>query len=153
YGAKGDGLNDDTYAIEAATAAHSRKLAIYFPPGVYLHKEVTKIRGFELIIFGNHAHLVGTNPNRSAALIEGSRITLLDLTVISAAQNSRGDRDEQSGIMITGDNIKVIRTTVLDSKSAGIFVKGGQHFAIFNNFVANTKADGVHATDRAYDGR
>jgi Right handed beta helix region len=47
----------------------------------------------------------------------------------------------------------VIRTTVLDSKSAGIFVKGGQHFAIFNNFVANTKADGIHATDRAYDGR
>lgn len=46
YGAKGDGVADDTAAIQAALDKH---LQVFIPPGTYKTTAMLKIRGFQIV--------------------------------------------------------------------------------------------------------
>lgn len=57
FGAKGDGITDDTAAIQ--TALNSGITAIYFPPGQYLHKALTITTPYQRL-YGPGAKLTRT---------------------------------------------------------------------------------------------
>jgi len=58
FGAKGDGLSDDTAAIQAAL--NSGATAIYFPPGQYLHGALTVSTNYQRL-YGSGAKLTRTS--------------------------------------------------------------------------------------------
>lgn len=68
YGAVGDGLTDDTDAIQAAISAVSGGGTVFFPPATYLHHGLT-VTSSNVVLrgFGQHSILkrsqVGSSPN------------------------------------------------------------------------------------------
>lgn len=68
YGAKGDGVTDDTEAINAAL--RSGKSVVFFPEGTYLVSHYLRVASNTKIV-GDHAHLKGTGTEYYCFLADG----------------------------------------------------------------------------------
>lgn len=152
FGARGDGIHDDSLAIGAALIAVKPGGTIFFPPGTYAHARVIKISNSDLTLMGQDAALLATNPDQSAIVLVGNNITLSGLIVTSAPSSSRGTSDDHSGLVVKGVGNRVIGNVISDTKSTGIWISGGKNYEIACNRVFNTKSDGIHSTDGASQG-
>ena len=152
FGARGNGVDNDTPAIIAAIQSLSSGGTVFFPPGTYAHRDVLRITASDVTLAGSDATLYALNPNSGTIFLEGSKITLRDLRILSADPVSRGLSPEMSGIVVRGDGNRVLKSTVSRSKSAGIWVSGARNYEIACNTVFDTMSDGIHSTDGARDG-
>jgi len=79
YGATGDGVTDDTSAINAAIAALTNKSTLFFPPGKYMHTGFTALSSLtDILIRGEAAELYQTNNANNTFVFDNtsSRITV-----------------------------------------------------------------------------
>jgi len=153
FGAVGDGFREVADALDRAIASLPSGGTVHFPPGIYAHNAVLEIRAPNIILSGTDATLLATNPDQAAVKITGTNSGIRDLTISANPADERGERDEHSGIIIAGRSNTVISTSVSRTKSAGIFVSGGQNYVIACNTIFDTLADGIHSTDGASGGR
>jgi hypothetical protein len=152
FGARGNGVDDDTAAINAAIEAVPPGGTIYFPPGTYVHANYLRIATDGVTLAGKDATLHASQPDRGAVFLDGSGNTLQDLTITSAEPPSRGDKLATSGIVLRGKGGRVLRNSISRSMSTGIRVSGAENYEITCNTVVDTLADGIHSTDGARGG-
>lgn len=153
FGAVGDGIHDDTSSIEDAVASLKRGGVVKFGPGIYRHNRVLNITKPGIAVVGRDATLLAGDPAHAAIFLSGEGSSLRDLSITTTDPGLRGDRNEHSGIAVTGRRNTVLRVNVTKSKSAGIIVLGAKDFLIACSTVSETKADGIHVSRASENGR
>lgn len=89
YGATGDGLTDDTSAINSAVAALSAHTTLYFPPGVYKISSTITVQqsGISLIGTGPEATVI----KRMSGFTTGNLIEFTGTIADNAISNMKLD--------------------------------------------------------------
>lgn len=151
FGAKGDGVTDDTLAIRRALAAGGW---LTFPAGRrFVHTDV-------LIVSRPGTHLSGggvllaTNEARSSVWVDADDVVIDGGLVFRMARTTkRWSGAEQMKItLLRHRGIRLSGITIDGSAAAGIYVGGASNYVISDVLVRNTRADGIHVTDGAHDG-
>lgn len=163
-GAAGDGVSDDTSALQAALDALRPGQWLVFPPGVYRHAASLRVTQADVVIDGRGATLHAVNAEDQALLIQASGVRLQGF-VMTAVTTSRLATARQSRIAVWRDEpglaplerIEIIDNRIVESgeagtplansaSSAGIFVHNAFDFLIAGNTVRRSLADGIHIT-------
>ncbi len=151
FGALGDGIHDDSDAIERAAATVRNGEILVFPSGSYLYNRSIHIKSPDVILWGFGARLHGSNPDDQAIFIEGDRASALGLE-LTASQTERKEDLRHHRIVLLADGNEAIANTIEGGAAAGIFVFGARHFRVRDNVIRNTLADGIHVTGGSQSG-
>jgi len=111
FGAVGDGVTDDTAAIQAALAVGG---GIYFPLGTYMANDLTAT--LPVYIYGYGATIKRRNNQLASTFIlsiAGNRSSVQGLNFDGNAANNAGHTGRHEGLRIAANNV-----TVLDSDSS-----------------------------------
>jgi hypothetical protein len=131
FGAVGDGVTDDTAAIQAAIdAAGIVQGGVWFPPGTY---QTARLQA------RSHVALIGT-PTWSYIGAGGTVLHLCD-----AQASCLLDLTGTTGVRVTGLSLDGVK---LGEATAGIFIDGAEHeqeetLVIDNTRIANFTGDGI----------
>jgi polygalacturonase len=152
-GAVGDGVTDDTAALQRAFDAMAPGSTMILPAGkVFAHSDILRIRVAGAVVTGGGT-LLATNEGRSSVWLEADDVLLQDVVVRNAATTRRWDAYEQMGLRLAArDGIVVRRVGVYGSAAAGIYVGGATNFVLDDIVVQGTRADGIHMTESSSDG-
>lgn len=162
YFAKGDGLTDNTAAINQAlgdAAASIPKRNVYVPAGTFTHSGVLHIRGVTLSGAGVKTVIQATNPIEGAVELCGKDCGIQNCTLVSPAARSRMSSSHSAAISVNGaanftiNKVNVGAEGVAGAASAGILCadQASSHGVITGNRISNTLADGIHLTAGAKD--
>lgn len=155
FGAAGNGVTDDTAALQRAFDQASGR-TVYLPAGhEYAHSNVLYLRVPGLHVAGP-GELLATAEQASSVWIMADNITIDGGVLIKTASTTRRWTTwQQMGVRIDGTSGAVLRDVTVDgSAAAGIYVGGGAHeFVLDHDVVEYTRADGIHMTDGSYDGQ
>ena len=154
FGAKGDGVADDTQALQRSLDSLAPGMVLQLSAGrTYRHTDVLVIR-----VAGSHVTgpgvLLATSEERSAVWIAADDV-LVDggLVLRMGATTRRWDAWEQMKVRLLGHRGIVLRNVVVDgAAAAGVYVGGASQFLLEDVTVRNTRADGIHMTGGAHDG-
>lgn len=145
FGAVGDGLTDDTIAIQLALAAHD---SVYLPPGTYVvSSTITLDNAQSLIGAGASSVLAATGNTFNVVEMPGRQATLraLKITGGDAAVKLFGNTQECTQ--------NTVADLVMDNPNIGILLDGGADPSFpcyWNNFdnilVERPLTHGVHMT-------
>ncbi|MCV7154023.1 glycosyl hydrolase family 28-related protein, partial [Mycolicibacterium pyrenivorans] len=167
FGARGDGVTDDSRAIQAAAAALRPHHTLYFPRGTYRFAQRRPSGDAAIVVTGVSDVAVEFDPGAEllmdnldpathtgtshGVLVQGpvSRIALRRVNVRWAAdaQRSLGDGIRVLGRPDGGAPVAGISLTdcvVRASPQAGVILMGASDIAVTGLQVAGTKADGLH---------
>ncbi|SFC99457.1 Pectate lyase superfamily protein [Klenkia taihuensis] len=155
HGAVGDGRTDDTAALQRTLAALEEGDTLELRDGaVYPHAEVLELATSGVHLEGNGAALLATRELTSAVHISGDDVEIEDLTLQLETSTQRFHAWEQMKLRISGDGVQVRRVTVLGAAAAGVYVgNGAGDFLLEDVVVEDSRADGIHMTGGAHDGR
>jgi hypothetical protein len=152
YGAKGDGVTDDSVALQKAFDAMQPGTDLVIPAGrTFAHADVLHLTKAGTRLTGGGT-LLATNENRSSVWVQADNITVDGITVKMGTTTKRGDAWETTGMRVwgTGDTI---RNVLIDgAASAGLYIGQSANFTIDHVTVQNTRADGIHMTLGSHDG-
>lgn len=153
FGAVGDGVADDTAAVQRALDAARPGVAVVVPAGrVFVHTDVLHVRVPGTVVTGGGV-LLGTREERSSVWVEADGVTLDGLTVRTQGTTRRWEAWEQMGLRLAGHSGAVVRdVTVEGSAAAGLYVGAADHFLLDHVMVRGTRADGIHLTGGSHDG-
>jgi hypothetical protein len=159
YGAKGDGVTDDTTAIQNAIANAPANSVLVFPPGTYYFSTVYVQRS-NLTIFGYGATLVtsvtsSTGPN--IFQIVGSNITIMGLSFQTStpfnvdttykAPASGGGLMIRIGTPGTPIQNITLRDVSTNGGFGGIDIQHGSYVRVLNCNVQNAVGNGINFAD------
>lgn len=154
FGAVGDGVRDDTAAIQRGLDSLAPGGTLVFPAGrTFVHTAVLQAR-----VPGTHltggATLLATAEATSSFLIAGNNISVDGLTFTMGTTTRRWDAFEQMKLRIGWDTtgVSISNVTINGSAAAGLYIGGASHFTVTDVTVANTRADAIHMTGGAHDG-
>ncbi|OMQ13870.1 hypothetical protein A7K94_0220585, partial [Modestobacter sp. VKM Ac-2676] len=155
FGAVGDGVTDDTRALQHAFDTVPGGTTLVFRPGAtYLHSDVLRVARPGIKLVGTGATLTATRETRSAVHLSGDRVTLTGLTLALPTSTQRFHAYEQMKVRVSGDDAVLRDVHVRGSAAAGFYVgNGAARFLLDRVTVASSRADGVHVTGGARDGR
>lgn len=151
FGAVGDGMADDTAALQAAINGVLPGTILDFPAGTYAYSKVLTLAHNDVVLRGAQATLAARDPAQQALIVRGNRAGIVGLRLKGIA-NQRLLTPESAQLVIAGRWVQAVGNTVLGGASAGIFVDGARDFRVAGNHVFATKADGIHMTNGARDG-
>ena len=154
YGAVGDGIRDDTRALQSALDDAHPGSPVVLPAGrVFRHTDLLHLRVAGTHVTGRGT-LLATRPARSAVWVDADNITIDSITLRATGVTRRWDAYEQMKLRIAGRSHVTVRNVTVDgSAAAGIFVGGADHFVLDHVRVKNTRADGIHITAGSRLGR
>ncbi len=171
FGAKGDGVTDDTAAIQTALNGLSAGDWLVFPAGTYVHSAELKVTRPNVVLWSEGATLKATNPDRQAVMLQANGASIYNFT-LTAVTDVRRDAPWNSRIAVfAADNAtfwltgNVIRNNRIvaggapgtalqnSASSAGIFVYRATNFLVAENTVQRSLADAIHMTAGSYNGR
>lgn len=152
YGATGDGVMDDSFAINLAIAdanTVSAGATLYFPSGTYLISSgLTKFNT-------NSIHMAGDGPNVSILKINHASSIMVEFEGINGKLSGIGfitalNRNENSPIVVV-DGCSLFKCDDLQNSSSGdwIYVTGGNWFFMENVFSRCAQVlEGIHLRSR-----
>jgi hypothetical protein len=171
FGAKGDGVTDDTAAIQNALTSLSAGDWLAFPAGTDVHSAELKVTRPNVVLWSEGAALKGTNPDRQAVMLQANGASIYNFT-LTAVTDVRRDAPwnlriavfaaDNATFWLTGNVIRNNRIiaggaagTALQNgaSSAGIFVYRATNFLVAENTVQRSPADAIHMTAGSYKGR
>jgi len=152
FGAVGDGVSDDTAALKRALRTGG---SLVFPAGgTFLHNDVLEVSEAGTHLSGPGV-LLATNEARSSLWIAADDV-LVDggLTFRISTTTRRWSAWEQMRIRLLPYARTTLREITVDgAAAAGIYVGGASDYLLSDVTVQNTRADGIHQTGGAHDGR
>lgn len=154
-GARGDGITDDSDAIQRALDRLEGGGTLLFPPGTYLQSRVLVVEHDDVRVEGAPgATIEATREDEVAIVLRGDRTAISGLTLTAPAAAARlGALEHHRIVLEAGSGQQVQGNHVVGGPAAGIFVYGASGFTVADNDVERTKADGIHLTAGAADGR
>lgn len=130
FGAKGDGLSDDTVAIQNAMAAHD---AVFIPPGIYVISSPLAMRAGQSLIGAGHSAVIKAGSNAFNAIEIPCGYTVLSHMKIEGGQ---------IGVKIFGHQSEAVQNALSDlhikGADTGIVLDGyndTQKPCYWNNFA------------------
>ena len=156
FGAKGDGVADDTAAIQAAfdsIAASGGVRSVYFPPGTFLVSSEININKSDIRVFGEGDGSIirvrdGTDLSGGVLYVNGgtNNVTIEDLTIDGNSDNNSTTTD--NGIFaVDTDYLTIRRVTVKNTPKTGIdlYAATAPHrfFNISHNLLKNIGWRGI----------
>lgn len=154
-GAAGDGVTDDTDALQAAFDAARPGETVELPKGrTFAHGDVLSLRSPGVRVTGGGT-LLATDEQRSSLVLAADDVVLEDVTLQVEKTTKRWDAYEQQRLRLDGHSGIVVRDVRVEgSAAAGVYVGGGtSDFLLEDVQVNGTRADGIHVTQGAHDGR
>lgn len=164
FGAKGDGVTDDTVRIQqTADEAYilpGKPGIVYFPPGVY--RGYIEIPEFVTVMGASQEGQKNVNEGSSILkLPDGtSNISVVTINQECTLKNMQIDGNKANvsatshGIFIQNTGIYIESTieyvSVVNAKSAGIYIDGHE-ITIRNSSVIESENDGIYIEDNVYD--
>lgn len=162
YGAKGDGVFDNTAAINQAladAAAAAPKKNVYAPAGTFAHSGVLHDSG--VVFFGAGAKTVfqALDPAEGSIELTGVGGAIQNCTLVSPAARNRLSSSHSAAICVNGAvrftiaKVSIGMGNVTGAASAGILCadRSSSLGTITGNQISNTLADGIHMTAGARD--
>ncbi|MGY1856614.1 glycosyl hydrolase family 28-related protein [Modestobacter sp. SYSU DS0290] len=155
FGAVGDGVHDDTAALQEAFDAVPTGTTLTLRPGAtYLHSSILTVRTAGTTVLGDGATLVAADEEASTLRLAADSVTVEGLTLTTPSITQRWDPFETTGVWVTGDSAVLRDVHVRGAGGAGIAVTDGAgDFLLDRVTVADSRADGIHITGAAHDGR
>lgn len=148
-----DGI-DDGPALQAALDGLAPGADLRLPPGRFLHSDVLVMRVPGTTLSGPGSTLTATDEDRSAFVVDADDVTVRDVTFSIESTTRRGDQLEQHKILLRPhDGVTISAVSVEGSAASGVFVFGAGSFLLDDVRVRDTRADGIHMTSGAHDGR
>jgi hypothetical protein len=151
FGARGDGVSDDTAALQRALDAGG---SLVLPAGrTFVHTDVLKVRRAGTRLLGGGV-LLAANEERSSVWIAAADVVVDGPTFRVRQTTRRWVAAEQMKICLLRYPGIILRNVVVDgAAAAGIYVGGAYDYLISDVLVEKTRADGIHQTGGAHDGR
>lgn len=148
YGAIGDGVTDNTVALNAAFSKAAPGSALEIPAGrTYVHNDLVHIVVPGLHIYGG-GRLLATNEGRSGVWIEADRVVLEDVILEMKSTTRRWVEYESMKLrLMNARGIVVRNVTIEGAAAAGIYVGNTHDFLMDRVIVRNTRADAIHHTE------
>lgn len=156
FGAIGDGVVDDTAAIQLAATAASGKTLI-FPSGTYKIINGFDVTGDNTVIIGYSATLSyqkTSNTFNHCVRLFGNNMRIDGLRIISPSGLIRNDTGFGISVGATATQTKniIIENCIIDKiASAGIWFTNVNNSLVSTCQIINCLADGVHFSDGCYD--
>lgn len=157
YGAKGDGVTDDTEAIQNAINNAPEGSTVIFDKGIYLHDTVIVEKNNIIINGNNTTHKLSKNDSACFRLFDSKNVVIENFIIEG---NSNNDTKQHGISSISGhsyDNICVRNNTITDV-AVGITVASDisghlNKVDIHNNYLKNIKGTvagtgyGIHVSN------
>ncbi|KAI2513644.1 polygalacturonase [Fragilaria crotonensis] len=148
YGAVGDGVTDDTDALNLAFSLAPPGSTLLIPAGrTYAHSDIVEITVPSLLIKGG-GRLLATNEARSGVWINADRVIMDDIVLEMKSTTTRWMGYEQMKLRLMNSRGIVVRgVTIEGAAAAGIYVGNTHDYLIDRVTVRNTRSDAIHNTE------
>ncbi|KAI2513645.1 polygalacturonase [Fragilaria crotonensis] len=153
FGAVGDGVTDDTVALNSAFAQAPPGSTILIPAGrTYAHNNIVQIGVPDLKITGG-GRLLATNEGGSGVWISADRVVMQNIVLEVKSTTSRWYTYESMKLRLMNCRGVVVRgVTIQGSASLGIHVANTYDFILDKVIVRNTRAGAIHITEKSSNG-
>jgi hypothetical protein len=156
FGAKGDGVADDTTAIQNAINSMTSGGTLEFPTGTYKMSNYIKVNhaGIKLWGYGGATIHNVRVPVMAAVQLFGADTALYGFNFTTV--NITRSEALHALIEMRGNNQQVIDNSLVgpaDLTGGGILTLGASDFLIARNHVENTAADAIWLVGGSHDGR
>ncbi|WP_222192780.1 glycosyl hydrolase family 28-related protein [Modestobacter italicus] len=154
FGATGDGRTDDTAALQKALDSVPVGSVLQLKAGAtYLHSDVLRLTRSDVTVSGPGATLLATSEARSSFHVTGSRVQVTGVTFALTSSTRRWDAPAQDKVRVWGNDVVLRDVRVEGAAAAGIFIDGSARFLLDRVIVSDSRADGIHMSNGARDGR
>jgi hypothetical protein len=160
FGARGDGVTDDTPAIRLALRAlEGGGTLVFSPDKTYRKTALITVDRPNIVIWGYGAVLYSVVTDAQldvlgkaevAVHLAAPRTSIYGLTLVSNMRGRTIGHPHLSGIWVSSTDQQVIDNRL---EYDGIFVREAQRFVVARNVVYRSPADGIHVTTRSLGGK
>lgn len=147
YGIVGDGVTDDTAAIQAMLAGIGPNTAVHFSAGIYKHTNITITGKSNFALVGDGAVFLATTRSEPyLRFVNCADVTVRGITSKGAIATTR--QGPTRGISFEGcGRYFITGCHIHNTEGVGIYSGGGCYDGrIVGNLVHDTFADGIHVT-------
>jgi len=150
FGATGDGVTDDTAAINLALAVGGK---IYFPSGTYLCSTITLVSS-DTHIFGDKKSVIKLKNSVDVDLLDLSNFDNITISDLTFDGNKANQTVDVNSVCVRGDgcsNVILQNCTIKNSALSGINIRNSDGVKVVNNIFTDcgTK-NSVNSGDAMY---